>query len=82
MSTELRILRRKQIQDLTGLSRSSIYQRIADGEFPRSVPLGSRAVGWIESEVAEWLRSRVAARTNSDNTARSASPRSNKEAAA
>ena len=62
MSTQLRILRRKQLQELTGLPRSSIYQMMADGEFPRAVHLGLRSVGWVESEVTEWLKSRVAAR--------------------
>ena len=54
-----RILRRKQVQELTGLSRSTIYLRIAQGTFPRAVSLGARAVGWLESEVDEWLNSRV-----------------------
>ncbi|MCB1943977.1 MAG: AlpA family transcriptional regulator, partial [Candidatus Accumulibacter sp.] len=44
----------------TGLSRSTIYLRIADGSFPRPVSLGPRAVGWLESEVDDWLASRVA----------------------
>ncbi len=53
------ILRRKQVQERTGLSRSTIYLRIAHGEFPKAVSLGARAVGWLESEVDEWLNSRV-----------------------
>jgi prophage regulatory protein len=58
----LTILRRKQVEARTGLSRSTIYQRVADGTFPKPVKLGARAVGWVESEVQEFLRSRVAAR--------------------
>ncbi len=54
-----RILRRKQVQELTGLSRSTIYLRIAQGTFPKAISLGTRAVGWLESEVDEWLNSRV-----------------------
>ena len=53
------ILRRKQVQERTGLSRSTIYLRVAQGTFPKAVSLGARAVGWLESEVEEWLNSRV-----------------------
>jgi len=54
------ILRRKQVEARTGLSRSTIYARIAEGSFPRPIDLGGgRAVGWIESEINEWVRSRI-----------------------
>lgn len=55
----LAILRRKQVEARTGLSRSTIYQRIADGTFPKAVNLGGRAVGWLESEIEDWLAQRV-----------------------
>lgn len=60
----LRILRLKQVEARVGLKRSTLYQRVADGTFPAPVALGgggSRAVGWIESEVDQWLRDRIAA---------------------
>jgi len=53
------ILRRKQVEARTGLSRSTIYQYVKDGAFPKPVPLGPRAVGWLESEVSEWIAGRV-----------------------
>ncbi|VVC74848.1 hypothetical protein AQUSIP_01220 [Aquicella siphonis] len=54
------ILRRKQVEARTGLSRSTIYSRIAEGSFPRPINLGGgRAVGWIESEINEWLQARI-----------------------
>ncbi len=52
-------LRRRQVQTRTGLSRSTIYQYIKGGVFPKPVPLGPRAVGWLESEVSEWIAARV-----------------------
>lgn len=52
----LTILRRKQVEKRTGLSRSTIYARIARGTFPRPIDLGDRAVGWIETEINEWLQ--------------------------
>jgi prophage regulatory protein len=53
----LTILRRKQVEIRTGLSRSTIYARIAEGTFPRPIDLGGgRAVGWIEAEIDTWLK--------------------------
>lgn len=53
------VLRLPVVQARTGLSRSTIYLRIADGTFPKPVSLGDRAVGWLESEIESWLSSRV-----------------------
>ena len=55
----LAILRRRQVEQRTGLSRSTLYQYIKDGCFPKPVPLGPRAVGWIESEVTDWIAGRI-----------------------
>ena len=52
-------LRRKQVETRTGLSRSTIYQYVKDGAFPKPVPLGPRAVGWLESDVSQWIAARV-----------------------
>ena len=54
------ILRLPAVKLRTGLSRSTIYLRIAQGTFPAPVSLGAHAVGWIESEVDEWLARRIA----------------------
>ena len=53
------VLRRKQVETRTGLSRSTIYQYIKDGVFPKPVPLGPRAVGCLESDVSDWIAARV-----------------------
>ena len=58
---QVRFLRLPEVLARTGLSRSTIYVRLDQGRFPRPVSLGARAVGWIESEVAEWMRARIAA---------------------
>lgn len=42
------------------LSRSSIYDLIAKGKFPRPIKLGARSVGWLDSDIDNWLRERVA----------------------
>ncbi|MDO8330302.1 MAG: AlpA family transcriptional regulator [Fluviicoccus sp.] len=48
--------------EATGLGRSSIYKFIAQGTFPKPVPLGERAVGWVDQEIEEWISSRIAER--------------------
>lgn len=55
------ILRLPNVKARTGLSRSTIYLRIAEGSFPTPVSLGGRAVGWIEGEVNDWLARRIQA---------------------
>jgi prophage regulatory protein len=49
------ILRRPDVEKRCGLSRSTIYQLMTEGRFPRPLRLGKRAVGWRESDVAGWL---------------------------
>jgi prophage regulatory protein len=57
---QYKILRRKQVEARTGLSRSTIYARIAEGLFPRPIDLGGgRAVGWLEAEINDWVQSRI-----------------------
>ncbi len=62
---ELVILRRKQVEARTGLSRSTIDAKLQVGSdqydptFPKPVSLGAKAVGWIEHEVAGWLSAQI-----------------------
>ena len=58
---EDRILRLPEVLALTGLSRSTIYLRVEEGTFPNQINLGSRAVGWLDSDVQNWLCDRVSA---------------------
>ena len=55
------ILRLPDVRATTGLSRSTIYLRVAQGSFPKPVGLGGRAVGWLEAEVQDWLQRRIEA---------------------
>ncbi len=50
-----KILRLPEVKNLTGLSRSSIYLRVSNGDFPKSISLGGRAVGWFEEDIQNWL---------------------------
>jgi prophage regulatory protein len=56
-----RILRLPEVMTRTGLSRSTIYLRSSQGNFPKPVNLGARAVGWIEEEIQEWLQLQIEA---------------------
>ena len=58
------ILRLPEVKARTGLSRSTIYLRIAEGNFPTPIPLGGRAVGWIEDEIQQWLEQQIDASRN------------------
>ncbi|BDT57225.1 hypothetical protein MasN3_07190 [Massilia varians] len=57
-----RVLRRPKVQERTGLSKSGIYLAIQNGEFPRPIQIGKRAVGWLECDIEAWLRERIARR--------------------
>jgi prophage regulatory protein len=56
-----RHLRRRAVEDLTGLSRSTIYNLMSKDAFPRPVKLTGKAVAWPESKISEWLAQRGAA---------------------
>ena len=58
--TPLTILRRKEVQARTGLSRSTIYAKISEGTFPAQINLGIRAVGWNSLSVEKWIAERIA----------------------
>jgi len=53
-----RIIRAKEVQDLTGLSRTTLWRFENKGEFPRRVSLGASTVGWKLSEVQNWIHAR------------------------
>jgi prophage regulatory protein len=53
------MLRRRDVLRRTGLSRSTIYAYIAAKQFPSPIPLGPRAVGWVEDEINAWIEERI-----------------------
>ncbi len=53
-----RIVRAKELHELTGLSRTTIWRMERKGEFPTRVPLSGNSVGWRYSEVIEWMKLR------------------------
>lgn len=54
-----RFLRLTEIKNLTGLSRSTIYMRIAEKNFPKPIKIGPRAVAWIERDIDAWMEKQI-----------------------
>lgn len=60
------ILRLPAVKADSGLSRSTIYLRIAQGLWPKPVSLGGRAVGWPAHEIAAVNNARIAGKSDND----------------
>lgn len=58
LTSDDRIMKLREVSEMTGLSRSSIYALIKKGSFPAQVKLSIRSSGWLWSEVRGWLASR------------------------
>lgn len=58
-NTPDRIIRTKEVQEMTGLSRTTIWRMERKGEFPNRVSLGVGSVGWKLSEVNQWVKNRI-----------------------
>ncbi|MBS0495846.1 MAG: AlpA family transcriptional regulator [Proteobacteria bacterium] len=56
-----RLLRIAEVCSTTGLSRTSVYELMAIGRFPKSVRLHARMVGWSDFAVQQWIADRIAA---------------------
>jgi prophage regulatory protein len=57
-----RLIRLPEVSARVGLARSSIYELIAVGKFPRQIRLTPRTSAWSASEIAEWIEERIRAR--------------------
>ena len=51
-----RLLRRREVETITGLSRSTIYRLMQESDFPRPVRIGPGAVRWKVSDIKAWDR--------------------------
>lgn len=49
------ILRRRQVEERTGLPRSTIYDQMKKGNFPKPISLGARSVGWLSRDIDAWI---------------------------
>lgn len=60
----LRIMRFKEVREVTGLSKTTINRFEKEGRFPTRVSLGPRSIGWFEEDVKEFL---MALKSQNDN---------------
>ena len=58
----MKLLKMRDVMDLTSLAKSTIYKYIDTEGFPKQVKLGSGSVAWVESEVLEWIEEKIAQR--------------------
>lgn len=70
IATSKRILRIKQLSEIIGLARSTIYDYLDprsprhDPTFPKPIKLGTSAVGWLETEINQWIGLKIAMRSS------------------
>jgi prophage regulatory protein len=69
MSNAERIIRLSTVLALTGLSRSTLYRKIAEGTFPAQLKISVHGAGWHQSAVDRWIADPVAYRAENDNAA-------------
>src|SRR5277367_506871 len=62
-----RIIRLKTVLSRTGLSRSTIYRKIAEGTFPPQIKISVNGTGWHESDINRWIADPVSWRPNSNS---------------
>jgi prophage regulatory protein len=62
------IIRLKTVIDRTGLSRTPLYRKMADGTFPDNVEISVHGVGWHESAVNRWIANATAHRSDNNST--------------
>jgi len=55
METYERIIRKKEVLMIVGLSAVTIWRKEKKGEFPKRVKLGGNSVGWLKSEIDQWI---------------------------
>ena len=59
----LRFLRMREVIEMVGVSRATIYRWMDAGDFPRSIALGGNSIAWSEKSVQEWMESRITSNT-------------------
>ena len=59
MNSYYQLIRRKEVEELTGLSRTAIYDRMIEGRFPKSVPLSPKTIRWVRGEIIKWIEEQI-----------------------
>ena len=70
IQSDERMLRRRSVEQMTGLSKSTLYRLIKQGNFPPPLRLTAKAVRWRRDEVNEWLSGRPPQRRTAESVKR------------
>lgn len=62
-----RLMRCPEVLARVGLSKSTLYEMTAAGEFPVPIPISRQAVAWLENEIDAWITSRIERRDSGDS---------------
>ena len=54
-----KLLRLRDVIKMTSLTRTTIYNYMAEGKFPKNIHLGPKISVWIEREIEEWINSQI-----------------------
>ena len=68
-----RIIRLRTVLARTGLTRSTLYRKIAEGTFPAQLRISVHGAGWRESEIDRWVADPVGWRPEEQKDVRSPS---------
>lgn len=55
----IRLLRTPAVEQMTGFSRTEIYNRVKRGTFPKPIKLGRRSLAWPASQIEDWIKDRI-----------------------
>ena len=59
MNIQQEFIRLNAVQEITSLSKSTIYRLISEGEFPKQIQIGKRAVVWVRSDINDWINQKL-----------------------
>jgi len=63
MSEAYQLIRLAVVLEMTGFSKTSLYEAINSGEFPKNVKISERSSAWVKSEVLDWIKGKIEARS-------------------
>ena len=59
MNIQQEFIRLNVVQEITSLSKSTIYRLISEGDFPKQIQIGKRAVVWVRSDINAWINQKL-----------------------
>ena len=59
MNIQQEFIRLNVVQEITSLSKSTIYRLVSEGDFPKQVQIGKRAVVWVRSDINAWINQKL-----------------------